>query len=172
MSHFLTESARKSKGALVAGLLSLLLALSLLPMAGCSQGQQVSSQASSSSAAASSSAASAQNAQSADELAITVEIDPTAAAGAYDEAAFASVGAPESVSLDQGATAYDALVATGAEIDGTPSYVTSINGLGEGAAGQSSGWMYEVNGEMPTVAANEMVLNDGDVVRWYYSSWE
>jgi outer membrane protein assembly factor BamB len=33
----------------------------------------------------------------------------------------------------------------------------------------SSGWMYQVNGNSPSVGANVYVLNDGDKVLWYYS---
>lgn len=70
-------------------------------------------------------------------------------------------------------TALDALTATGVEFTSEDSeygaYVTSIDGLaGEG----SSGWTYTVNGEQPTVSADETILNAGDTVEWSYINME
>lgn len=160
-------------------LFSVLLALSILPLAACSQasdqGQssQESGQTSSQAASSAESSASSDAQDAAVHIDVTVAIDATDAqkAGA-DISALEDIAGPKEYQLTDGATAYDALVATGAQLDGTPSYVTSINGIAEGAAGKSSGWMYEVNGEAPMVAANECTLKEGDAVRWYYSSWE
>lgn len=103
---------------------------------------------------------------------VTVEIDPSAADGLVDLPAEDLAVVTEDVVLPDDSTAYDALTTIATSMEGTESYVTSINGLAEKAAGPSYGWMYEVNGEQPTVAANEYVVADGDVVRWYYGSWE
>lgn len=153
----------------------LLLALLLVfggavSLAGCSA--QTAPQASSSAAVASGAISSESSASEASHIDVTVVIDPSAAGDAYDPSAFESVKEANVYSVEEGSTAYDALVATGATLEGEPSYVTSINGLGENAAGASSGWMYEVDGEMPMVAANEYVLEGGETVRWYYSTWE
>ena len=93
----------------------------------------------------------------------TVEIDATAGEGelsSYD------------VELDEGATVYDALVATGADVNASDSdygmYVAGINGLAGGDFGDMSGWMFEVNGEMAEVGCSEYQLADGDVVTWIY----
>lgn len=104
-------------------------------------------------------------------MSVAVEIDPSAAEGKVDLPAADLALISEDVALPEGANAYDALVVTGAVIEGD-SYVTSINGLAEKAAGPTYGWMYEVNGEAPTVAANECELKPDDVVRWYYASWD
>lgn len=49
-------------------------------------------------------------------------------------------------------------------------YVKEIDGLGEFELGENSGWMYSVNGTTPQVtAASDYVLEDGDIVLWYYS---
>ncbi len=48
-------------------------------------------------------------------------------------------------------------------------YVVSIDGLGEFDKGADSGWMYNVNGKTPQVAANEYKLKAGDQVLWYYT---
>lgn len=48
------------------------------------------------------------------------------------------------------------------------SYIVSIGGLAEKDCGNSSGWMYTVNGKKPMTSASKYVLQDGDVVEWYY----
>lgn len=107
----------------------------------------------------------------AQEMTVAVQVDPTAAEGKVDAEATDLALLSQEVTVPEGATAYDALVATGAALEGSESYVTSINGLAEKAAGPTYGWMYEVNGEVPSVAANECALQPEDSVRWYYSSW-
>ncbi len=49
-------------------------------------------------------------------------------------------------------------------------YVQSINGLAERAYGETSGWMYSVNGEYPQVGCSSYSLRAGDVVIWHYST--
>lgn len=79
-------------------------------------------------------------------------------------------GSSHCVSLSQGATAYDALLATGASVSsgaypGGGTWVTAINGLGEDA---SHGWTYKVNGSMPNVMSDRYTVHDGDSVVWSY----
>lgn len=164
----------------------LVFSLMLVPLAGCaSQSPQTEASSSvESSAAESSAASSSSNADSSSvvysedvlnhgHLHASCEIDPSALEKAgVDISSLKDYAYPMAISPDLYATAYDALVATGVQVDGSPSYVTSIGGIGEGEIGASSGWMYEVNGETPMVAANECVLQDGDLVRWYYGTWE
>ena len=75
------------------------------------------------------------------------------------------------IGLAEGATAYDALLASGLELEVDDSasapYITGIGGL-TNAAGDpdASGWLYEVNGEMAGVGAESMVLSDGDTITW------
>lgn len=96
-------------------------------------------------------------------IAVTVEIDATAGEG---EATSAEVEVPE------GATVYDALVATGVDVNASDSdygmYVQGIDGLAGGDFGDMSGWMFEVNGEMAEVGCSQYELSDGDVVTWTY----
>lgn len=159
----------------IRSIISLLMALALSGacLFGCSQApssSEGSSSAASASAAAAASAAS--SAATSNEMAVVVEIDPSAAEGKVDLPEADLAVASHDVALPDGSNAYDALAATGAVLEGSDSYVTSINGLAEKAAGPAYGWMYEVNGEAPTVAANEYVLAPNDTVRWYYASWE
>ena len=93
----------------------------------------------------------------------TVEIDATAGEGelsSYD------------VELVEGSTVYDALVATGADVNASDSdygmYVQGINGLAGGDFGDMSGWMFEVNGEMAEVGCSQLEVADGDVITWTY----
>lgn len=72
----------------------------------------------------------------------------------------------------KGATAYDALCATGLSVSTKSSqyglYVNAIGGLAEFEYGGKSGWMYSVNGSAPNVSCGKYVLKDGDTVSWYY----
>lgn len=94
---------------------------------------------------------------------VTVEIDATAGEGELST---------HHVELDEGATAYDALVAAADDVNASDSdygmYVQGINGLAGGDFGDMSGWMFEVNGEMAEVGCSEYELADGDVVTWLY----
>ena len=76
------------------------------------------------------------------------------------------------VSLDSGATAYDALVATGAGVNARSTamgiYVAAINGYAEKDQGGESGWKYAVNGSYPSYSAGSYTLSDGDAVTWVY----
>jgi hypothetical protein len=73
------------------------------------------------------------------------------------------------VSLDEGATALDALRATGAVTGVRSGYVYTIDGLAEKKTGPTSGWLYAVNGAVPGVGANTYTLYQGDTVQWYYT---
>lgn len=72
----------------------------------------------------------------------------------------------------KGATAYDALCATGLSVSTKSSqyglYVSAIGGLAEFEYGGKSGWMCSVNGSTPNVSCGKYVLKDGDTVSWYY----
>ena len=94
---------------------------------------------------------------------VTVTIDARADGGSSSS---------YTVSLDSGATAYDALVATGAGINARSTamgvYVAAINGYAEKDQGGESGWKYAVNGTYPNYSAGSYTLSDGDAVTWVY----
>ena len=96
-------------------------------------------------------------------VAVSVTIDATAGEG---ESSTVDVDVPE------GSTVYDALVATGADVNASDSdygmYVAGINGLAGGDFGDMSGWMFEVNGEMAEVGCSQLEVADGDVITWTY----
>ena len=94
---------------------------------------------------------------------VTVTIDARADGGSTSS---------YTVSLDSGATAYDALVATGAGVNARSTamgiYVAAINGYAEKDQGGESGWKYAVNGSYPSYSAGSYTLSDGDAVAWVY----
>ncbi|OUO32517.1 DUF4430 domain-containing protein [Olsenella sp. An293] len=96
-------------------------------------------------------------------VAVSVTIDATAGEG---ESTTVDVDVPE------GSTVYDALVATGADVNASDSdygmYVAGINGLAGGDFGDMSGWMFEVNGEMAEVGCSQLEVADGDAITWTY----
>ena len=97
------------------------------------------------------------------QIAVSVTIDATAGEGERTDF---------DLEVPEGATAYDALVATGADVNASDSdygmYVAGIDGVAAGDFGDMSGWMFEVNGEMAEVGCSQYELADGDVVTWTY----
>lgn len=53
---------------------------------------------------------------------------------------------------------------------GSSTYVRGIGGLKEFDYGGNSGWLYMVNGIKPSYGAYSYKLNDGDTVKWYYTT--
>lgn len=90
------------------------------------------------------------------------------------------VAVDDTVSLDEGATAYDALEAVAEQEDLTVNtssssygtYVSAIGGVAERDHGDMSGWTFSVNGESPSESADAYELSDGDEVVWtYVTEW-
>ena len=101
-------------------------------------------------------------------ISVTVTFDSSNAA-AYNSKFPSSLGT-FAVELTEGATVYDALVATGVEFTATGgNYISSIGGIAEKACGAGSGWMYSVDGKFPSKSAMKCELADGAQVRWAYT---
>lgn len=98
----------------------------------------------------------------------TVAVSVSVSSGAAD----GRVSGSAHPTFKKGATAYDALCATGLSVSTKSSqyglYVSAIGGLAEFEYGGKSGWMYSVNGSAPNVSCGKYVLKDGDTVSWYY----
>ena len=97
-------------------------------------------------------------------ISVKVTVDASKAGGGSSSA---------TVELPAGASAYDALVATGVDVNARASsfgtYVAAIGGIAEGLKGHpTSGWKYSVNGSDPSRSAAKVAVHDGDVVRWRY----
>jgi hypothetical protein len=78
------------------------------------------------------------------------------------------------VPLNEGETAYSLLVRqlgskVAARGGSGSTYVYSIDGLAEYDRGVGSGWMYLINGTIPSVSADSYILKNGDSVDWRYT---
>ena len=126
-------------------------------------GNKASSSSNSSSSNGNSQGTSASSAAS-NTVTVSVSVSSSAADGRVSGSAHPT--------FKKGATAYDALCATGLSVSTKSSqyglYVSAIGGLAEFEYGGKSGWMYSVNGSTPNVSCGKYVLKDGDSVSWYY----
>ena len=117
--------------------------------------------------AASDGSASASSSASARPATVTVSVtvDSSAADG--------RVSGGANPTFEQGATVYDALMACGLSVNASSTplgiYVNAIGGLAEKEYPGESGWKYSVNGEVIMRSCDSVVLQDGDVVRWFYA---
>ncbi len=91
------------------------------------------------------------------------------------------IAAPTEVILEEGASAFDALLQVttanripleyqGSGTNGKMVYVEGIAHLYEFDYGDLSGWIFMVNGESARVGAAQYILSDGDTVEWVYST--
>ena len=79
--------------------------------------------------------------------------------------------------LEEGETAYDILLeaakrySISIEHEGSSDivYISGINYLYENDYGDLSGWVYKVNGELPSVGCAGYVLHPGDKIEWCYT---
>lgn len=96
---------------------------------------------------------------------VSVTVDSSAADG--------RVSGGANPTFEQGATVYDALMACGLSVNASSTplgiYVNAIGGLAEKEYPGESGWKYSVNGEVIMRSCDSVVLQDGDVVHWFYA---
>ena len=134
----------------------------MFALVGC--GGQASSSAAASSSASSAASASASSEISANEIAFTLKVD---ASDADKGMLYDSV-----VTAEKGKTVYDALVDTGLDLTVTSSsgspYVDGIAGVVASTTGPTAGWLFTVNGEVPSVGAESVEIADGDEVVWTF----
>lgn len=91
----------------------------------------------------------------------------------YNSAKYSPL-AGNSLTMSKGASVYDALIKllneSGIDFEeGSPGYISSINGLEEKDHGNNSGWMYTVDGKHVTVGCREKKLNTSCTVIWFYT---
>lgn len=110
---------------------------------------------------------------SANQSAIEKPATVTVSVSVSSSAAGGPVSGGTTAMFNQGASAYDALMACGLSVNASNSaygvYVSAIGGLAEKEHGANSGWMYSVNGTAPAVSCSNYILRDGDSVQWYYT---
>ena len=163
---FYEKGHNMNRNSKLLSILAVAFALALsMTLAGC--GQQASSSAASASAssasasaAASESASSASSASAAaNQVSYTLVIDATEADQGilFDEAGTAA----------KGTTVYQALVETELPLEVDSS--SYVSGIGNAIANDGkAGWMFTVNGEMPSVGADKVEIADGDSIEWKY----
>ncbi len=102
---------------------------------------------------------------SAQQALISVTVNAVAEAEGFE-----AIQAPAQV--PEGATVFDALVASGIEYSASDSeYGKFVESLGGLAGTSSTAWVFTVNGEQVMEGCDSCVLSDGDVVEWSYISW-
>ena len=98
------------------------------------------------------------------QIEVEVTIDSTAAEGGSQQAC--------SVEVPEGASALDALLATGVDVSVEDSdygkYVSAVGGVEEQTGDTSAGWTYTVDGEMPNDSADAHAIEAGDEIVWTY----
>ena len=77
------------------------------------------------------------------------------------------------IEIQNGDTAYDVLANAckdnGILFSSNMGYIEGINNIYEMDFGKSSGWIYFVNGESPSVGCASYELSDGDKIEWHYT---
>ena len=75
--------------------------------------------------------------------------------------------------IKNGDTVYDILAEVCKEneilFSANMGYIEGINNIYEMDFGKSSGWIYFVNGESPSVGCGNYELSDGDEIEWHYT---
>ena len=79
----------------------------------------------------------------------------------------------EKVDIAEGDTVYDILMKTDLAVSGKDTgdgiAIEAIEGVANGDKGEYSGWIYNVNGEMPMDYCDKLEVNDGDEIVWSFS---
>jgi hypothetical protein len=77
------------------------------------------------------------------------------------------------IEIQSGDSVYDVLVEACKEnevlFSANMGYIEGINNVYEMDFGKSSGWIYFVNGESPSVGSESYELADGDEIEWHYT---
>jgi hypothetical protein len=75
--------------------------------------------------------------------------------------------------IKNGDTVYDILIGMCKKnkipVSANMGYIEGINNVYEMDFGKSSGWIYFVNGESPSVGCGDYELADGDGIEWHYT---
>lgn len=82
------------------------------------------------------------------------------------------------IPIHKGDTVFDVLLSAAKEYElvigksgaDEYSYIQSINGISERQNGELSGWIYTVNGTIPSEGCGSYTVNDGDDIRFIYST--
>ena len=177
---FYEKGHNMNRNSKLLSILAVAFALALsMALSGC--GQQASSSAASASASsASASAAASESASAASDSASAASASASSASSASAAANQVSytlvidaTEADQGILFDEagtaakGTTVYQALVETELPLEVDSS--SYVSGIGNAIANDGkAGWMFTVNGEMPSVGADKVEIADGDSIEWKY----
>ena len=174
---FYEKGHNMNRNSKLLSILAVAFALALsMALAGC--GQQASSSAASASASsASASAAASESASAASASASSASASASSASAAANQVSYTLVidatEADQGILFDEagtaakGTTVYQALVETELPLEVDSS--SYVSGIGNAIANDGkAGWMFTVNGEMPSVGADKVEIADGDSIEWKY----
>ena len=180
---FYEKGHNMNRNSKLLSILAVAFALALsMALSGC--GQQASSSAASASASsASASAAASESVSAASAASDSASSDSASASSASSASAAAdqvsytlvidATEADQGILFDEvgttakGTTVYQALVETELPLEVDSS--SYVSGIGNAIANDGkAGWMFTVNGEMPSVGADKVEIADGDSIEWKY----
>ena len=177
---FYEKGHNMNRNSKLLSILAVAFALALsMALAGC--GQQASSSAASASASSASASAaaseSASAASAASDSASSASASASSASAAANQVSYTLVidatEADQGILFDEagtaakGTTVYQALVETELPLEVDSS--SYVSGIGNAIANDGkAGWMFTVNGEMPSVGADKVEIADGDSIEWKY----
>lgn len=177
---FYEKGHNMNRNSKLLSILAVAFALALsMALSGC--GQQASSSAASASASsASASAAASESVSAASDSASSASASASSASSASAAANQVSytlvidaTEADQGILFDEagtaakGTTVYQALVETELPLEVDSS--SFVSGIGNAIANDGkAGWMFTVNGEMPSVGADKVEIADGDSIEWKY----
>lgn len=77
------------------------------------------------------------------------------------------------VEIQEGDTVYSILnrvcKENGIALNASNGYVRYINQIGEFDVGKSSGWLFKVNGQLPSIGSSSYKINENDVIEWRFT---
>ena len=177
---FYEKGHNMNRNSKLLSILAVAFALALsMALSGC--GQQASSSAASASASSASASAaaseSASAASAASDSASSASASASSASAAANQVSYTLVidatEADQGILFDEagtaakGTTVYQALVETELPLEVDSS--SYVSGIGNAIANDGkAGWMFTVNGEMPSVGADKVEIADGDSIEWKY----
>lgn len=173
---FYEKGHNMNRNSKLLSILAVAFALALsMALSGC--GQQASSSAASASASSASASAAASESVSAASAASDSASAASSASAAANQVSYTLVidatEADQGILFDEagtaakGTTVYQALVETELPLEVDSS--SYVSGIGNAIANDGkAGWMFTVNGEMPSVGADKVEIADGDSIEWKY----
>lgn len=111
-------------------------------------------------------------------ITVSISVDcKTAVKEGYDIAKEISDGgvilSSKSITVKEGSSVFDVLKSTGliigAQSTAMGTYVYSINSLAEKDCGNTSGWIYFVDGKYATTSCSKYILKGGEKISWRYT---